>query len=434
MFPTRALLNSIAAAAILCASAFADTIILKTGEKLEGKILSETATELIVEVKVSAGVTDQTTITKDKVAKIEKEQVDETAWQSLKNLKLGANSLPAAQYDWVMRPLQGFVNDHPKSAHAAEAARMLAAFAEEKKRVDDGEVRLGDKWLSKDEVAKERYQINAMLAFQHMRGQVAGGDLIGALNSFEQIETNFPGARVYPDAVETAKSALATLKTAVDRAQQNYPLQQAEFEKGVANAVEPQKSELIAARQRELAQGEAAVANAERTGSKWPQLLPRSDKSITTLAQKIPTEQERLAGLEVAKMRESIKLSEQAKKEIADKKADAADETLRKATELWNNNELAIRLQPEVADLRAIASTTPEPAPEPEKTAATDASATAPGTTGSSNDEPAEPREPEKHFLLTPAGIITVIVLIAILIAGVNAYKKIRHKASDILE
>ena len=27
-----------------------------------------------------------------------------------------------------------------------------------------------------------------------------------------------------------------------------------------------------------------------------------------------------------------------------------------------------------------------------------------------------------------------VIVLIAILIAGVNAYKKIRHKASDILE
>ena len=54
--------------------------------------------------------------------------------------------------------------------------------------------------------------------------------------------------------------------------------------------------------------------------------MPRSDKSIAALAQKIPGEQQRLAGIELAKMRESIKLAEQAKKQIAEKKAEAADE------------------------------------------------------------------------------------------------------------
>lgn len=435
MFPIRTVFLPVAGVVLFCASAVADTIILKDGQKLDGKILNETPTEITVEVKVSAGVSDEMTITRDRIEKIEKEQLDAAAWQAIRNLKSGPNSMLAAQYDAVMRRVQSFVNDYPQSAHLADAKKILAAFAEEKKRVDAGEVRLGEKWLSKEEVEKERYQINAMLAVQHMRGQATAGDLAGALNSFEQIEKSYNGARVYPDAVELAKSTLAALKTAVDRAQQNYQTLQKEFTEGVANAVEPQKSELIAARQRELAQGEAALAAAERSGQKWPPLIARSDKSIAALAQKIPNEQQRLASIEVAKMRESLKLTEQAKAEIEEKKAEAADETLRKATDLWNANELATRLKPEVANLRAMASAAPAPADEPEPVAApvvSDAEKTAAST--ASDDEPAEPQTDERPFLLTPGGIITVLVLLGVLFAGYNAYSKIRHKANDILE
>ena len=198
MFSIRYLLP-IGSAAFLCASAFADTIILKSGEKLEGKVVGETPTELTVEVKISAGITDLTKIAKNTVAKIEKEQLDEVAWQPLKNIKLGANSLPSAQYDAVMRPLQNFVGDFPTSSHKAEAETIIASFAEEQKRVDAGEVRMGQNWLSKAEVEQERYQINATLAYQYIRGQVTAGHLVCALNSFEQIETTFNGARVYPD-------------------------------------------------------------------------------------------------------------------------------------------------------------------------------------------------------------------------------------------
>lgn len=443
MSPIRNLLFPLGSAVILCASAFADTIILKSGEKIEGKVLSETATEMTVEVKISAGVTDQTKIAKDTIAKIEKEQPDLVTWQTLKNVKLGVNSLPASQYESAMRPLQNFTTDYPNSVHKADAEKIIAALAEEKKRVDAGEVRLGQRWLSKEEVAKERYQINAMLAYQHMRAQATSGDFVGALNSFEQIEKGFNGARVYPDAVDTARSTLAALKSVVDRAQQNYKLQQAEYETGVKNAVEPQKSELIAARQKEVAQGDAAIAAATRAGLRWPPLMARSEKTIIALAQKIPSELQRLSSVDVAKMRQSIKTAEEAAKLIADKNVQAAEETLRKANDLWNANDVVKQLQPELAALRAMASAAPKTDPEAERAAAEKAAAAEAAAKAAAeeaaikkaSEEPIEVEvEAEKPFFLTPGGIVTGLVILAVLFAGITAYKKVRGKASDILE
>src|SRR4030095_15918877 len=197
-------------------AALADVVTLKSGEKLEGKITGETPTQLSIDVQVSAGITDSRTVAKADVLKVEKEQPDEIAWQSFKSLKLGPNSLPAASYDQSIGSLQSFLNQYPNSPHAAEARTLLAPFAEEKKRVQQGEVKLNQKWLSKEEVEKERYQVNAQIILNYMREQ-SSRDLIGALNSFDLLEKQYPGARAYPEAVELARRILQTLKAEVDR-------------------------------------------------------------------------------------------------------------------------------------------------------------------------------------------------------------------------
>jgi hypothetical protein len=414
-------------AALLCASAFADTITLKTGEKVEGKIVAETDAELTVEVKISAAVTDETKILKANVAKIEKEQPDELAWPALKNLKPGVNSLAAEQYDAAIRPLQAFVNEYPKSAHAAEASQLLAIFAGEKERVEGGEVRLGEKWLSKEEVDKERYQISGLLYFQNMRAQRAAGDFSGTLNSFDVIEKNFNGAKIYPEAVEVARETLTTLKAGVEQAQQTFKTKKAEFEAGVAASSEVQKPSLLAARQRELTQGEAALAAAEKAKIKWPLLVVRSDKNLDAFAKKIPTELNRLKGIDVAKLRQSVQLAEQGEKELADKKA-AAPESIASALKLWPTNELAKRLQPEAAALKttlaaAAAAATPVATPKPKPTPRPQVAV----------EETPQP-EPEKSFLLTPAGIVTSLVVVALLVAGWFTYKKLKGRANEVLE
>ena len=417
--------------ACLSASGFADSVTLKNGEKIDGKITSDTATEVVIEEKVSAGVTDSRTIPKADIAKIDKEQPDLAAWQALKNVKPGASSLPAASYDAAIRALTGFATEHPASAHAAEAKQALAAFEEEKKRVEAGEVKLSGKWLSKEEAQKERYQINGQVALNYMREQSTRGDLIGALNSFEILEKTYPGARVYPDAVELARQILTALRTEIERRRGALAIDQKQRDDGIKLAAEPQKSELIAANKREEAAAEAALAAAQKQGLKWPPMIPRSEKSLTAIGTKISPELQRLTAVDVAKMRQSVQLADKAREALAKRDVESAEPAIKQATELWRANELATRLDADLTEARktakAAAAATPAPAtPEP-KVGAGDKSS---GNAAQASDADEE----ETPFLLTPLGAILVVIAIALITAGVTAYRKIKSRANDILE
>ncbi|MES2569760.1 MAG: PTPDL family protein, partial [Verrucomicrobiota bacterium] len=336
---------------------------LKSGEKLEGKITSETDTEITLEQKISAGITDSRVVAKSEVLKVDKEQPDVVAWQSLKNLRPGTNSLPSTTYDATLRSLEGFVNEFPQSAHLADAKKSIADFQEEKSRVDDGEVKLNGKWLSKAEAQNERYQINGLLAFNYMKEQSAGGDFVGALNTFDAMEKQFPGARTWPDAVELARRIAASLKAEVDRRQPMVVAAMAERAKGIQLASIAQRTEMEAAAKRETAAAEATMAAAEKRGLKWPPLLVNHQKSLTALQGKLASEIPRLATIEVAPMRQSIQLAETAQQAISTSNFEVATIALTNAKELWSANELAERLQVIAAAGQLAAQATPAAAP-----------------------------------------------------------------------
>jgi hypothetical protein len=327
-------------------SSLADTVTLKSGEKIDGKIVGET-------------------VAKADVASVQKEQPDSVAWQPLKNLKPGANSLPVATYDSIITPLRNFTTQFPTSTHAAEAQKLLADFEAEKKRVVAGEIKLNEKWLAKEEAQKERYQINAMLAFNYMREQGAKADLVGALNAFDVIETQYPGARVYPDAVELARRVLPSLKQDVDRRLQVLMPELQQRRKQIDTMPSgQQRNELLSTQQKEEAAADAALVSAERQRLKWPPLMARSERILTTIQMRIPSEQQRLDGLDVSKMRQSIKLAEEAREAFKRKELDLTETTLRQSTDLWFVNELAARLQADLAQAQTAAAAAPEPGAE----------------------------------------------------------------------
>src|SRR5690606_25565940 len=99
---------------------------------------SETDTEVVIEERVSASISDPRTVQKADIAKIDKETPDQAPYQAIKNLKPGPNSLPASSYEQVMKPLEAFLSQHPQSTYAAEIKTNLSAFEEEKKRVAEG--------------------------------------------------------------------------------------------------------------------------------------------------------------------------------------------------------------------------------------------------------------------------------------------------------
>jgi hypothetical protein len=415
--------------AALSASAFADTVTLKSGEKVEGKITAETATEITIEAKVAAGITDTRTIPKAEVASVSKEAPDEAAWLPLKNFKPGVNSLPAASYDAIINPLRGFAGQFPQSAHAAEAQTLADTFIAEKQRVEGGEVKLDGKWLSKDEVQKERYQINALLSFNFMKDQ-STRDLVGAMNSFDVIEKTYPGARSFPDAVDLAKRVLAALKPEADRRIQSFTAAKTERDKAIKEAKGAQRTELEATKRRDEVASEAAVSAIEKQGLQWFPLNANSERALQRTSSRAVSESQRLAALPVAKMRESLQYTAKVREALDKKDAAAAEAALTQAGNAWNNNELLTRLRDEVSTARNAAATA----------AAAPESVAAPASTASTKSESTEalpevPQDdPEKPFLLTPAGIIVSIIGLIFIIGAVVVFKKIKSKASDVLE
>lgn len=450
----------------MAAAAVADTVTLSSGERIEGKVARETATEMTIEIQVSPGITDERVVKKSDIAKIDRIAPDEAAYRGVMHLLPGKNSLQPAQYDGVLKALQGFTTQHPESLHTANVKRTIMAFEADKKRVDAGEVKLEGVWLSKDEAQKQRIQIGAIQAFNAMKTANVSGDAIGALNAFALLERNFPGAKVMPDAIQLARQILTALKPATESALAYTKITTAEREKGFADAGPADRAEMMAAHQRDVAKADAAIA-AATAANLWPPFITTSDKCLAAILAKIPPEAARLEKMPVAAMRESIRLAEKAAAEFAEKDLNAATETLKEVTKLWPANDLGLRVQAQITEAKnppppegpatatpvapdpgkpgmatpppKIAGATPEPSKAPVPGTATPApGAVAPATTAppatAASDEPAPPEEEAKPFFMTLGGAITIVIVLAVILAGVNVFNKLRHRANDTLE
>lgn len=418
--------------AALSVSAFADIVVLTNGEKVEGKVTAETDTEITIAAKVSASITDERVIKKSEIVSITKDAPDELAWQPLKNLKLTRNSLPLPSYDAAINQLKAFATEFPKSKFTADAQKSVDAFEAEKKRIEAGEVKLDDKWLSKEEAQREGTQIKGLIAFNYMKEQGAR-DMIGALNTLDTIEKNYAGTRAYPDAIEYAAKMLPVLKAEVDRRIKALAEKKAVRAASLAQLTGPDRTALENEIKAEQTAAEAVVSAAEKQGQKWLPLNPPTERGLQNLAAKIPSETQRLAGLPVAKMRASIQDAEKAKALIEKHDVDGASALLSKAAGDWPANELVTRLQKEVDAAKKLAAA--KPAAEPVADAPSAATETESATAAAAPAEPVGLQvETEKPFLLTPGGAVLVVIAVGFVVAGLNAFKKVKGKASDVLE
>lgn len=434
------------AAVLVQVSAFADTVTLRSGEKLEGKVVSETAAEVTIDVQISASITDQKSIPRAQIQKVEKATPDMIAFQTIKNYKPGPTSRPVNDYDLLITALQNFQKQFPNSVHGAEVQLDLDALEQEKARVTAGDFRVGTTWLSPEEAAKQRYQIEAEQLFNEMK-TVAQADAIGALNLFEKIEKTFPGSRIYPDAIDLARRILAAFGPDVERRLQILKLETEKFVQTLAALQEPQKTQTMTAVRREQAQYDAALAQADKVALKWKPFIPRSEKSLTALKALIPTESTRLAALPVAQMRSSIEQAEKARAALGAKDPATADTLLKAAAAAWPANQSLVALQADLTALQAEIAKTPPPAAEtPAKVTKRPANAdgtpaTGPGETATTGSgEPGEatsaaaaPKKDAlgsvKDFLFSAKGAMAFVALAVILI-GLSALSERRKRAA----
>jgi hypothetical protein len=195
---------------------FADTITLKSGEKLEGKILSETADSITLEYKLTAKIKDTKIIAKSNVQEIKKLTPSQTelAEKGLLNLVPSPDLLTAPEYESIIQDkLRAFIAKYPGTPEAAEVEKVIATLSEEKAKVTSGQVKVEGKWLDASIAKRDVYNIDAYRQRMIMKQKAAvPSDLryVEALRAFETLREKFGASTQYvrsiPEALEILDS------------------------------------------------------------------------------------------------------------------------------------------------------------------------------------------------------------------------------------
>ncbi len=428
-------------------SLLADAVVLKGGERIEGKILSETDTEVTIQFQISASIKDERTVKKSEVEKIEKATPDAEAWAVLKDFKLSDDSLEPALYLHYINSLKGFIAQFPDSPNAAAAKTALGAIEAEKTRVDGGEYKFDGKWLSKDEVQKERIQILGSAYLSQMKKFAAAGRISEAMASFEQVQKQAAGSASFPEAVELARRTVASLKTAADNGLVKLKAQRVEDQKMVDKLTEPQKSQMARDLKALRDRIDAAVAAAERSGAKWLPLNPANERSLAAISSKAGSELSRLNALQTENMKASIAEVAKVKGALAAGDIAAAEAAANKAKQLWPGNEQTDRANAAIAEAKRVGAekmaAEKAAAEEAARIAAEDAKKKPvpelappppPEPAASAPVEEEAAKKEEGSILSSPGFWVLLVVILVFAAVGRKAFRKFKDPTGNILD
>ena len=403
----------------------ADSVTLTTGEKVTGTIKNETPTDITIDVPVSDSITDQRVIKKTNISKIEKEQPDEIAYRQLIQVQPSAElSFSSQTYARILAQLAAFQTTYPNSTYLPEIKKLANTFQDEKKRVDAGGIKYLGQWLTADEAARRQLQIAGLETFNTMRQQAMAGDLISAMQTFDNIEHTYAGTRAYVAAVSLAQQVLPRLQQDLVVRMQQVKADQEQLKNTIAFTGEPEKTDLIARAKAEEDRSNAFIASAVSAGVKWVPFIPRSQVSVDTLQKTATSETQRLANAPIATMAASLAKVDAARVAIAAGEFTKADDLLKSASELWTLNEdakyWAARLQEKVAapsptPVIAAAHATPKPLPTVPRPKLAVAAAATP-----------VPAVEDKPYYMTISGAITIaigVLVVGGIVAAVNKRK-----------
>jgi len=320
-------------------AASADKVTLKSGEVVEGKILRETETELVLSVAISAGVLDERIVKKEEVESVSQQGADVALYESLKYYKIGRDSYVPAAYDTMMRALESFLGRHPDSTYAEEIKQNLYALRDEEARVKKGEVKWNNRWYGPDEADTLAYQMAGVRLYAQMKEKAARGDAITALNLFARLEKEYPGSRDYPDAVDLAARLIPLVVQEAERRTAEAQRQQNQFKARIDAVAEPERSRLIRTNNNAIAREKAQYENAEKLQLAWKPILPLDDRSLVALRNTANGVLPRLRNMNTDKMREAVEAGFAVERALEKKDVATAEQKLKLAVSNWKEYE-----------------------------------------------------------------------------------------------
>lgn len=211
-----------AAAAILCATASADTFHLKDGRVLEGTILDDREDSYLLEVQVTRSIKDEIVVAKADIRRIERDEPDAAALADIREFTPIPDLLTQERYAARIRTLRDFIETFPESDSLDEVREILDAHLTELETIEAGGIKFGGNLLEPDQLLENAYEIESRVAEASIRKLIHESALLQALRRFHEFEAEFTGSQAWHELLPLMRQVVASHQTAVRRMLHEY--------------------------------------------------------------------------------------------------------------------------------------------------------------------------------------------------------------------
>ena len=200
--------------------AFADILLLRNGDRVEGTILSEGPGGVRMRYRLTPRIFDEKTFATADIIKITKQKPEELELIELRKLLPTKNLLAIKDYEGMIEgKLKPFLVKYAGSPSAAEAQTILDTLSKERDLIVGGSIKHEGRWLTAKEASGERFNIAALTLLESIRTKASKGDLQGALRDFDRLSQPPPAfkgsihsIRIIPEVVSIINRWIAELE------------------------------------------------------------------------------------------------------------------------------------------------------------------------------------------------------------------------------
>ncbi|MCB1063026.1 MAG: hypothetical protein KDN20_08915 [Verrucomicrobiae bacterium] len=327
-------LRSAMAVTLFFSAAFvrADTVKLKSGESLEGKIVYEGADYIKLEVAVSATIKDTKILPLGDIAEIIKAAPDDVALSELRKSVPAPSLMSAPAYrSLIDGGPKKFLTQFPESKHRPEVEKMLADLEAELDKVERNYIKLEGDWVSPQDRVQFSAQTESRIRSILLKRKLAQGDALGALREFEILDENFYGTPAYIEVLPSVQQLLPNFGQRLTRALQDVAYRNEKYEQDKALLDEVSLAQVEAARAQEEANLKRAIDKEKAAGVKWQSISENSADSLNGAISLVRSEIERLKAIDLVALKTQAEQLVKADQLIAENKLAEARKAIEEA-------------------------------------------------------------------------------------------------------